>query len=104
MAYKLTISERADEMIYERVGYLINKLSSENAAEHLITGIESVYDRLEENPYQFPESKDELLFRLGYREALIPDMEYRLIFRIESEEVYIVAFFHELEDYINKLC
>ncbi len=29
MAYKLTISERADEMIYERVGYLINKLSSD---------------------------------------------------------------------------
>ena len=103
MAYKLVISDRADEMIFERVGYLMKDFGSEKSAAHLIAGIESVYDRLEDNPYQFPESQDDFLASLGYREALIPEMDYRMVVRIENQEVCIVAFFHELEDYVNKL-
>ena len=51
----------------------------EKSAAHLIAGIESVYDRLEDNPYQFPESQDDFLASLGYREALIPDQIINLM-------------------------
>ena len=47
------------------------RIFGEKSAAHLIAGIESVYDRLEDNPYQFPESQDDFLASLGYREALM---------------------------------
>ena len=51
--YNLIITDRADELIDERVSYLIRNLSNPQAAAHLLDGICGIYDRLEENPYQF---------------------------------------------------
>ena len=103
MAYNLIITDRADELIDERVNYLLNKFKSPQAATHLLDGISSIYDRLEDNPYQFPDSKDSYLMRRGYKEALVPEMEYRMVFRIDGDDVYIVGLFHDLEDYIPKV-
>ena len=69
--YNLIITDRADELIDERVSYLIR---NPQAATHLLDGINGIYDRLEENPYQFPDSKDPYLLRRGYKEAYISDM------------------------------
>jgi hypothetical protein len=68
-----------------------------------LDGISKLYDRLEDNPYQFPDSMDEFLKRRGYKEALVSDMQYKLIFRIEDNAVYIVGMFHDLEDYVSKV-
>ena len=57
MAYNLIISDRADGLIDERVSYLILKFKNPQAAIHLLDGIAGIYDRLEENPYQFPDAK-----------------------------------------------
>ena len=103
MAYNLIITDRADELIDSRVFYIINKLKNIQAAGHLLDGISEVYDCLEENPYQFSESKDDYLRRRGYREALISDMQYKIIFRIEESTVYVVGLFHDLEDYPSKV-
>ena len=103
MAYNLIITDRADELIDERVYYLIRKFKNPQAATHLLDGISGIYDRLEDNPFQFPDSRDPKLFKRGYKEALIPDMEYRMVFRIEDNIVYIVGLFHELEDYVPKV-
>ena len=40
---------------------------------------------------------------MGYKEALIPEMDYKLVFRITDSKVYIVGLFHELEDYASKV-
>lgn len=103
MAYNLIITDRADELIDSRVFYVINKLKNTQAAGHLLDGISEVYDRLEENPYQFPDSKDDYLRRRGYKEALISDMQYKIVFRIEESTVYVVGLFHDLEDYPSKV-
>lgn len=103
MAYNLIIPDRADGLIDERVSYLIDKFKNPQAAIHLLDGIAGIYDRLEENPYQFPDAKDEFLMRRGYREALIPDMEYKMLFRIDDNKVYIIGLFHDLEDYVSKV-
>lgn len=103
MAYNLVISERADELIDERVYYLINKFENPQAAIHLLDGISSIYDRLEENPYQFPDTKDPYLLRRGYKEAIISEMEYKMVFRIDDRNVYVVGLFHNLEDYASKV-
>ena len=101
--YNLIITDRADELIDERVSYLIRNLSNPQAATHLLDGISGIYDRLEENPYQFPESKDPYLLRRGYKEAYISDMEYKMVFRIDDNDVYVVGLFHDLEDYVPKV-
>ena len=103
MAYNLIITDRADELIDERVKYLLNKFKNPQAATHLLDGISSIYDRLEDNPYQFPDSKDPYLMRRGYKEALVPEMEYRIVFRIDGDDAYIVGLFHDLEDYVPKV-
>lgn len=103
MAYNLIITDRTDELIDENLNYLLNKFKNPQAATHLLDGISSIYDRLEDNPFQFPDSKDPYLMRRHYKEALIPEMDYRMVFRIADNDVYIVGLFHDLEDYVNKV-
>ncbi len=103
MAYNLIITARADELIDDSVCYLIDKLKNPDAAAHLLNGIDKIYDRLEENPFQFPESFDDYLKRRNYREALVTEMSYRIVFRVEDSDVYIVGLFHELENHKAKI-
>lgn len=103
MAYKLIITEKAEELLYNLIYHLIYRLKNEQAAIHLLNCIDRIYDRLEENPLQFPESRDENLKRLGYREAVLTDMDYVVIFRIEELSVYVTGIFHQLENYTKKV-
>ena len=103
MTYNLIITDHADKLIDNLMGYLFHKLRHPGAALHLMDGLDAVYDRLADNPLQFPESPDALLSRKGYREALLAEMDYRIIFRIEDLTVYIVGVYHCLEDYRKKI-
>lgn len=103
MAYNLIITDHADELIDNLVGYLLRKLYNPDAALRLLDGMEQLYQRLSDNPLQFPESTDERLSRMGYREALVSNMDYRIVFRIEMQTVYIVGVYHGLEDYRKKV-
>ena len=102
MDYELIISERADELTDRLVAYLLNNLNNPGAAAHFLDEVETIYDRLN-NPYQFPDSPDEYLFLRGYREALFKTMHYKVIYRIENQQVLIVGVFHTLEDYRRKV-
>jgi len=103
MGYRLIITDRAEELLAGLVDYLLYKIKSQQAALHLVDNIEKLYDRLEENPLQFPLSKDAYLLHKGYREAVLPDMNYILIFKIEDTNVYVLGVFHQLEQYKRKL-
>lgn len=102
MAYNLIITDRADVLIDERVSYLLLKFKNPQAATHLMDGISEIYDRMEDNPYQFSDSKDPYLLRRGYKEAYVPDMDYKMVFRIDGSDVYVVGLFHDLEDCVSK--
>lgn len=103
MGYSLVITERADELLDEIVYYLLYQLKNQQAAEHLLTNIDRVYTRLQENPYQFPESRDRFLRQMNYREAILSEMKYVIFFRIENRTVYVIGIFHQLEDYPRKM-
>ena len=103
MGYSLVITERADELLDEIVYYLLYQLKNQQAAEHLLTNIDRVYTRLQENPYQFPESRDRFLRQMNYREAILSEMKYVIFFRFENRTVYVVGIFHQLEDYPRKM-
>lgn len=103
MAYRLRITEHAEELLDNLVGYLLHRLKSEQAARHLLDEVANVYDRLEENPFQFPNSQDAYLGKMGYHEAIVPQMDYIIIFSIEEDVVNVVGIFHQLENYPAKL-
>lgn len=56
MVYKLNVTDHADELLDNLVYHLIYRLKNKEAAKHLLDSVESIYDRLVENPYQFPKS------------------------------------------------
>ena len=88
-----------DNLIY----HLIYRQKNTQAAVHLFESIDRIYDRLEENLFQFPESRDTSLRRRGYREAVLTDMDYVIIFRIEEASVYVTGIFHQMENYRKKV-
>ena len=103
MAYKLIVTERADELLDLILYYLIYQLKNEQAAAHLLDEVGSIYDRLEENPRQFPLSGDTYLAAKGYREAVVGQMNYTIVFHISGDDVNIVGIFHQLENYQKKV-
>ena len=80
MAYKLNVTEHADELLDNLMYYLIYRLKNKQAAKHLLDGIDVIYDRLEVNPFQFADCRDAYLAKKGYREAVVPQMNYIIIF------------------------
>lgn len=99
MVYNLIITERAEELLDNLIYHLLYNIKSQQAAVHLMNGIDRIYNRLEENPYQFPECRDFFLKSKGYREAIVADMNYLLIVKVENENVYVMGVFHGLENY-----
>ncbi len=103
MAYKLRITEHADALLDELVNHLLYSCKNQQAAKHLLDSIGKIYDRLEENPAQFPYSRDAYLSEKGYQDAIIPDMDYIVVFTVHKEIVTVVGIFHQLENYQRKL-
>ena len=103
MVYKLVITERAEQLMDRLVYYLFFQLKNEQAASHLLDAVSSVYERLEENPFQFPECRDAYLKSKQYQEATTMDMNYVIIYRVEDGTVYVLGVFHGLESYETKV-
>ncbi len=103
MAYKLIITEHADELLDKLVHHLLYRIKNEQAALHLLNGMEKVYERLEENPLQFPLSRDTYLSNKAYHEAIVPQMDYVIVFSVKDNVVNVVGVFHQLENYQSKI-
>lgn len=81
------------------------KLSVKNkqAARHLLDGIDMIYDNLIDNPYQYPLCIDQYLAKKYYRNAIVPQMNYSVVYDIKDDEVNILGIFHHLENIKDKL-
>ncbi len=103
MIYKLNVTEHADELLDNLVYHLIYRLMNKQAARRLLDSIDVIYERLVVNPFQFAECRDVYLANKGYCEAVVPHMNYIVVFDVRTDVVNVVGIFHELEDYKNKL-
>lgn len=103
MAYKLVITEHADKLLDNLIHHLLYQLKNEQAAKHLLNGIENIYERLEKNPLQFPLSRDTYLANKDYHEAIVPQMDYVIVFDIKTDVVNVIGIFHQLENHQNKI-
>lgn len=103
MAYELVVTEHADELLDNILRHIIYQLKNEQDAVHLLDEIQNIYDRLEENPLQFPFSRDTYLANKEYHEAVVEQMNYTIVFSVRANVVNIVGIFHHLENYQKKL-
>ncbi len=103
MAYELVVTEHADELLDHILRYFIYQFKNKHAAVHLLDEIQNIYDRLEDNPLQFPLSRDTYLANKEYHEAVVGQMNYTIVFNVRANVVNIVGIFHHLEIYQKKL-
>ena len=103
MAYNLITTDEMDELLDNCISYLLNKLKNEQAAKHLLSGVDKVYDKLEDDPYISRESQDPFMKSLQYREAKVPEMDYMIVYKVVETEVYILGIFNTRENYSEKM-
>lgn len=101
MAYKLSISEKADLDVDSIVHYIAVELANPQAASSLLDRLEACYDRLEENPMLYALTPHPLFHALGIRKA--PIGGYGVFYQIENEVVHIVRVLSDLESLEGKL-
>ena len=103
MAYSLIITDRTEEQLDNIVFYLLDSLGSRQGAVNFLNCVDDIYERLLDNSYQFPINNDGFLCSKGYREAIMVEMQYKMIFRVDDENVFILGIFHDRENYIDKI-
>ena len=103
MAYKLLVTQKAEDDLDNIIGYITGKLCNTEAAGALLDEIEGHYDALEDNPYLYALCAQPLLRRGEYRKIAING--YLLFYRMDEARklVYVERFFSELQDYADKL-
>lgn len=103
MVYNLIITDEAEERLIRATNYLLHELKNFQAAIHLYDEVESVYGRLEENPWQFPYCQSENLYERKLHQAVLSTMNYSIIFKIIDQQVFVIGIFHDSENYSDKL-
>jgi len=71
MVYNIIATDEMDMLLDNCVRYLLNKFKSEQAAEHLLTGVAEIYDQLESNPNIYRISRDPFMKSLEHHEAML---------------------------------
>lgn len=103
MVYNLIITDEGESCIDNQLQYILFKLENMQAAKHFTDSIEIIYDNIEKNPYSYAECKDRILAMMGYHEAVFADMNYKLIYRIEENDIYVMGVYNDRENYVRKL-
>jgi plasmid stabilization system protein ParE len=101
--FALEITESAESDLDQITDYLSFELCNPQAAAAFLDEVERVSDVLADTPELFPLCSDSKLAELGYRKAIV--RAYILVYEIDAdaEVVRILRFFHESENYANKL-
>ena len=103
MAYKLTITRSAEADLDGILQYVAVELHNPEAAANLLDEITKRYELLERNPLIYPLCEQPLLRGGGYRKVVVG--RYLMFCHVDERQhvVYVDRFFHDLQDYADKL-
>ena len=103
MAFELIITRSAEADLEGILAYLTAELHNPAAAAQLLDRVEECYDALEARPLMYPLCAQPLLRPGGYRKAVLG--AYLMVYHVDpsASRVYVDRFFHELQDYADKL-
>jgi plasmid stabilization system protein ParE len=96
MAYKVTVSEKAAEMLVDHARFLARV--SETAALRLITEFKTKAQSLCTMPERYPWLSHPLIPEHKYRKLLF-EKRYLLIYQIKGKDIYIDAMADCRQDY-----
>lgn len=94
MKYSVDISNEANLEIIE--AYLYYENVKTDLGERFLNIVQQFLNRIEENPFQFPE------YRKPFREAYIIKFPYIIVFKVVESKVIIHAVFHAKRNPENK--
>lgn len=103
MAYKIVVSQRANEQMEEIIVYIITKLQNKQAAKAVYDDIMNAYDKLEYMAGAMAICEDPYLAAKGYRRLALEHHDYVLLYQMDGSTVYVNGIFHMLEDYRKKI-
>ena len=101
--YKVLVAPRAKKDVKKYVSYLRNVRLSMQAAQALFDDYRSTKKRLADICKYIGEPESEKLKQRGLKRINFTRHNYFFLFRVKGDTVEIVAMFHGLEDYENKI-
>ena len=103
MDYKLVIPEHTERQIDRCIDYIVHTLRNPSAAGAVLDDLENAYTQLEQMAESYALCEDPYLQSKGYRKLALEKHDYLFIYRVNGKTVYLVGFFHMLENYRMKL-
>ena len=101
MIYNVRMTERAKEQMEAFVRYLVTELKNKQAASNLLEDVMDTEESLTYVAGSLPLCGDPDLHRRGIRKIHFSRHRYLWLYQIQEETVYIMAMYHELQDYEN---
>ena len=100
---KVVTTDLAERDCGEILGYLNGTLCNPQAAANFSEKVRKAFVTLDGDPLAFPECSEARLKARGYRKCVIGG--YLFIYRHSKEDglVYVLRFFHCLQNYAEKL-
>ena len=99
MAYKVEVSESADNDVDKILTYIMEELGSPQAASNFADELDAKYERLEEHPFIFELSRNTRLAGMGYRRFVVGN--YVALYLVDEKKriVTISRLFYGRQDY-----
>ncbi len=93
MAYRIEITQRANELLDNIIYYVAVKLNNPGAAEAILDDVAETIAYCE----------DPVLSSKGFRKILLKNHDYVMLYKVLGDVVMVEGIFHELENYGIKL-
>lgn len=103
MAYKIQLTEDAEQNLDSYIRYLLFVKKSEQAAGNLLDDFEATKRSLELVAGSLSYCENLRLKELGYKKISFLSHRYFMLFRIQGNVAIVDNIFHELQDFEHKM-
>ena len=101
MVYNVEMTERAKEQLDAFVRYLVLDLKNPQAASNLLDDAVDTEESLAFVAGSIPYCSDPDLQKREIRKIRFAKHRYLWLYRVEDDTAYVMAMYHELQDYEN---
>ena len=103
MDYSIVVTNDAEDDLNRVIEYLLFEKKSKQAAKDVLDDFEKTKEKLKNVAGSLKLCDNPRLKILGYHRINFLKHRYFILYRIESNLVFIDNIFHELQDYENKM-
>lgn len=103
MDYSIVVTNDAEDDLNRVIQYLLFEKKSKQAAKDVLDDFEKTKEKLKNVARSLKLCDNPRLKILGYHRINFLKHRYFILYRIESNLVFIDNIFHELQDYENKM-